>query len=125
MSNASELVFQKQITRWFIDSDPSMITLIPRAKVATGSGGNQLVDQPPRPAQKFKLITMSDSTRPTPTADGVERLIDFTLLGEVGTVVAINDYWRDNDGTRYEVVELVPDNGYEVKALVTKHGRGG
>jgi len=120
----NEIEVQKQLTKWFIDSDPSMITLIPRVKSRANSGGSVFTDQPPRPAQKFKLITMTDSTRPTVTSDGVERLIDFTLLGEVGMVVAVHDYWRDPDGTRYEVVELVPSNLYEVKALVTKHGSG-
>jgi hypothetical protein len=120
----NELALQKKLTKQFIDSDPSTIKLIPRVKSATGSGGFKFTDQPARPPQVFKLITMTDSTRPTSTVDGVERLIDFTLLGVHDAVVKVYDYWRDPDGTRYEVVELVPSNLYEVKALVTKHGSG-
>jgi hypothetical protein len=119
-----ELAVQKQLTRWFIDSDPSTITLTPREKTPTASGGSAFVDQPPRKSQRFKLITMTDTTRPTPTAQGVERLHDFTLVGEFDAVVNVHDYWVDDRGTRYEVIELVPFNGYEVKALVTKHGVG-
>jgi hypothetical protein len=119
-----ELTVQKKLTKQFIDSDPSTIALIPRVKATTGSGGFKFTDQAPRAAQVFKLITMSDATRPTITTDGVERIIDFTLLGEYNAVVKVFDYWRDADGTRYEVVEIVPFNLYEVKALVTKHGSG-
>jgi hypothetical protein len=117
-----ELQLQRRLTKEFIAWDPSTIVLIPQVRERTGSGGTDWIDGEPREPQVFKLITMSDSTRPVRSADGVERIVDFTLLGEWDCEMQIYDYWLDSNGARYEIIEIVPHNGYEVKGLVTRRG---
>lgn len=119
-----EMTLQRDLTQWFIDADPSDVILIPQSRVRTSSGGSQYVDQAARAVQKMRMIRMSHTQKPVITEDGKERQIDFTLLGTWDSVMAVNDYWRDAEGLKYEIVELVPYNGYERKGLVVKHGHG-
>lgn len=119
---------EKQIlrdqTEWFIAANPIDLVLTPVRRQRTGSGGTQRINLSPRPPQRMRLISMSYSQKPTITDDGVEREIDLTLLGTWDCQMDIGDWWVDGEGLRYEVVEMVPPNGYEVRGLVVKAGHG-
>lgn len=119
-----ELQMLRDQTEWFMAARPSDITLTPVKTERTSTGGVARINLPPRPSQRFRLISTSDSQKPTITDDGIEREIDLTLLGSWDAQVDIYDWWRDGEGLRYEVVEMVPYNGYEVRALVVKSGHG-
>lgn len=118
---AGELSLQKSMTQWFIDANPMEIILIPRTRQSDGRG-SRLVDGPPRAPQVFRLIDQSTARNTIPgkvqTSDGVERLVDFILLGMPGVSVELFDYWVD--GETYEVTEIYPDNQYEVRAAVVR-----
>lgn len=119
-----ELAVKRDQTVWFIAANPITLTLIPVRRIRTSSGGWQEQDLPPRPPQKLRLISMSASQKPTITDNGVEREIDLTLLGPWNAQIDIGDWWRDGEGLTYTVLEMVPFNGYEVRALVVKKGHG-
>lgn len=119
-----ELQLLRDQTEWFIATRPVELLITPVKRQRTGNGGTGIVDLPQRPVQKLRLISMSDSQKPTITDDGKEREIDLTLLGPWDAQIDIGDWWRDGEGLKYEVVELVPYNGYEVRALVVKSGHG-
>lgn len=119
-----ELGVQRELTTWFIAANPIWLRVTPVKKQRTTSGGQALVDLPERPVQKMRLISMSASQKPKITEDGVEREIDLTLLGEWDCQLDVGDHWRDGEGLAYEIVEMVPYNGYEVRALVVKSGHG-
>lgn len=119
-----ELAVQRDLTEWFINANPIWLTLTPTSKDRTSSGGTKRVNLPPRPVQKLRLISMSASQKPTITDNGIEREIDLTLLGPHNAQIDIGDWWRDGEGLFYEVIEMVPFNGYEVRALVVKKGHG-
>lgn len=121
---AIELEYQRNLTTWFIEFEPLDVVLIPRLRTRTASGGSTYADLPPRRVQRMRLIRMSSAQKPLVTQDGRERIIDFTLMGQWDAEMAVGDHWRDLEGLLYEVVELVPSNGYERKALVVKHGHG-
>lgn len=123
-NRAAELAVLRRQTKIFIATDPSTITLIPVAKTKNASAGWTRTDQAPRPPQQFKLITLNENAKPTVVQDGVERLVDFQLLGEWTAQMDVADYWRDDEGLKYEIVEMVPSNLYEVRGMVTKHGHG-
>lgn len=124
----AELLLQREITDWFIASDPVSIILVPRAD-SPGPGGSVVPeDGLPRGEQVFKLIGMSSTNRPFPSgvdspASGVNRRYEYTLLGSWDAIVEENDYWVDENGQKYVVQSLQPYNGYEVRALVDGHGR--
>lgn len=119
-----ELALLRDQTEWFIACSPIdlIVTPVRRQKMNTGSVAQ--VNLPPRPRQRLRLISMSASQKPTITDDGIEREIDLTLLGPWDAQLDIGDWWRDGEGLHYEIVEMVPYNNYEVRALVVKSGHG-
>jgi hypothetical protein len=122
ISDDDELTAQIANTFEFIEADPIVVTLIPRVRENTATGA-RFTDQPPRDPQRFKLISqsglVSGSGRPTVTIDGVDRVIEFVLMGMPDVVVARYDYWVQS-GQRFEVLEIQPTPEYEVKALVER-----
>lgn len=119
-----ELAVNRDLTTWFIAANPIWLRVTPVRQEKKAGGGVALVNLPERPVQKMRLISMSASQKPKITDDGVEREIDLTLLGEWDCQLDVGDWWRDGEGLHYEIVEMVPFNGYEVRALVVKSGHG-
>jgi hypothetical protein len=117
-----ELQILRDQTEWFINANPSRLILTPTNKTKDGQGGFTRINLSPRPLQTLRVIAMSDSQKPTLTDDGVEREIDLTLLGPWDAQIDIGDWWRDGENLYYSVIELIPYNGYEVRALVIKQG---
>jgi hypothetical protein len=122
MIAAGELAVQIANTEAFIAANPSSVVLIPRTKHMTGTG-TQFVDGSPRPPQTIRLIDQSTARNTWPgkvqTSDGVERLVDFILLGMPDVIVENDDYWKDSKGT-LEVIQVYPSNQYEVRAAVIR-----
>lgn len=119
-----DLATNRMLTKAFIDFLPVELTLIPRAKVKKPAGGFAWEDQAPRDPQTFTLIesgTVGGLPRPTVTADGVERVVEFELLGEWNAEVARFDVFT-HQGKEWEVVDLFFDNQYERRALVSARG---
>jgi hypothetical protein len=119
-----EQVILREQTEWFIAARPIDLIVTPVNRTRTSSGGTAKIDLPARPVQRMRLITMSDAQKPKITDDGIEREIDLTLLGAWDAQLDVGDWWRDGEGLHYEIVEMVPPNGYEVRALVVKSGHG-
>jgi hypothetical protein len=119
-----ELAVNRDLTEWFIAANPIWLRVTPVKKQKTGAGGTALVNLPERPPQRMRLISMNASQKPKITDDGIEREIDLTLLGPWDCQLDVGDWWVDGEGLRYEIVEMVPFNGYEVRALVVKSGHG-
>lgn len=117
-----ELEQQRRITKAFIDKDPTVIVLTPYAEEITAGGGRQLVAGDPRPEQTFKLIPMTFDQRPTVTAGGVERIIDYTLLGTWDSEGAVWDRFTLDDPNEYFMVVAIADgHRYEKKFLCERH----
>lgn len=122
MRRAAELKALRVGTIAFIAANPTDLALIPRKRIKTGTG-TTFQDQPARKVQRLCLIDQSSARSPQPgliqTSDGRERLVDFILLGTHDAVVELWDYWVDASGT-WEVAQLFPANGYEVRAAVVR-----
>jgi hypothetical protein len=113
---------QRSLTSAFIADDPTSIILTPQQVTTTAGGGRTMVPGTPRAAQTFKLIPMTFDQRPTVTAGGVERIIDYTLLGEWDSVGAVWDKFDLGDPNEYFlVVAIAPGHGYERKYLCERH----
>lgn len=124
--SSSYLQWQRTATANFIAQDPSTITLVPHQRVRTGNGG--YVDQAgaPRVPQTVKLILLSNDQRPTTTVAGVERSIDYHLVGPWDMAIAVGDTWDDADGTTWEVLGFTEGWDYMTKAFVGRRvPRGG
>lgn len=123
---SAELLVNRRNTKAFIWANPIAITLTPKVDTKTAAGGIVRSSTASRPAQVFRLIAQNSSVGNSPgplrTADGEARKSTFQLLGEWDAVMQVNDWWTGLDGRRYEVVELLPSNGYEVRGRVLVDG---
>ena len=121
---STETTVQRELTHWFIMSDPVQITLIPHTKVRKESGGFVMEAQPQRETQTFRLIPVNSLDSPVRSPDqGVQRRYDFTLLGEWNAVMDVDDRWTDELGQTWVIDNLVSANGYERKAMIISYGK--
>lgn len=123
--DATELRIHRLNTDAFIAVKPTSIALIPQEKVDQPSGGYKMVPGDARTAQTFRIIELGANQTPPiiVLTDGKQREAEFWLLGSYGANVAVNDYWVAPDGREWLVGDIVRDNGYEVRGLVTERGR--
>lgn len=125
MSAIAELRAKRKQTSSFIAAGPLSVTLTPSKRTKTPTGYTSVAGTP-RPAQRMRLIDQSTTlVGNTPgrlrSAMGEERKITHQLLGEYDALMAVGDFWLDG-GARYEIDELLPDNGYERRAKVIRYG---
>ena len=124
-ANTAELVVDRINTNAMIAANPVALTLIPRHTVRDGAG-SRLIEDAPRPLQIGRLLDQQNTaSSPAPGSDGPQRQDVFQLLLGWDGQVELYDYWVDNDGIRYEVTGILPYNGYEVRAEVTRFGQEG
>jgi hypothetical protein len=123
----SELEVNRANTAFFISQNPIDLVLTPRTKLKDAYG-ERWVDGTPRDEQTFRLIDQSGVDRPVPgvipTAPegGRQRKVEFLLLGRYDSAVELFDTWTDSKGVRWEIDELLPFNGYEVRATAVRFG---
>lgn len=114
------LTAQRAATVAYINDDPTTLVLVPRSRQATPSGGFTYVDGAPRPAQTVKMILLNSDQRPRVMVAGVERLIDYHMLGRWDMLVAVGDTWEAEDGTTWEIVGFSEGWDYMTKAHVSR-----
>lgn len=119
---ADELTIQRKLTKSFIDTQPVSIVLTPRSLEKQSTGGKKWVEDTPRSPQTLRLIEPSSSgPDPVRTADGIEREVEFILLGEHDAIIGQNDIF-EYGGLSWEVVQLMHFNGWERRATVCRFG---
>lgn len=115
---------QRRLTEAFINVAPVQLALIPQTKAPNGSGGFTLTAGEPREPQTVTLLAQTrykGQGEPVKTEDGKVMKTDYIMVGAYDLVVEEMDYWIDGD-SRYEVQYVMPDNGYERRAGVTRYG---
>lgn len=121
-----EMVMQRDLTYWFIEQDPTDIVLVPRSRVRVQSGAYQWTDGASRPVQRVKFSyggnTGAGRSGLVDTGDGRERMFSYILIGLYNLQIEIADRFTDPAGQKWEIEELLPYNGYEVKASVRSYG---
>lgn len=126
MSVTGERNAQRRVTAAFIASAPLVLALRPANLTKTASGGTVRGPSEPREEQTFKLIDQSSAGGNNPgllrASDGAQRRVTHQLLGAHDAVVEVGDWWLGDDGSRYEVAELLPFNGYERRGQVIRYG---
>lgn len=126
MSVESELRNNRKNTSAFISAHPITLSLVPVESTRTPAGGITLTSAPPRAKQTFRLIDQSSTGGNNPglirAGDGAQRKVTHQLLGAYDAEMAVGDYWLDAAGVRYEIVEMLPDNGYERRGQVYRYG---
>lgn len=115
------LMAQRSVTLAFIADDPTVITLVPHARVKTPTGGFIESAGTPRAEQTVKTVLLSNDQRPVITVAGVERSIDYHLVGRWDMEIAVGDLWEAPDGTRWEVLGFTEGWDYMTKAFLGRH----
>lgn len=116
-----DLATNRRLTKAFIDVRPVSLVLTPRSRQKKPAGGWAWVAGAPRSPEVFTIIEPSSAPRPTVTLDGIERVVEFEVLGEWGSPMSVGDVFV-HSGKDWEVVELWIDNGYETRGLVSARG---
>lgn len=127
--NPEALKALRKQTKWFIDDDPFIITLVPRVAENRPGGGVEMVAGTPRAPQTVKLV-YTGSARGVAgqegvqvTTDGRERRYDYVVVGMWDMVCEVGDYWTDLAGNRWEITGFIPNNEYERRATASAFGR--
>lgn len=116
-----EVDVQRRITDAFIKARPKTVVLIPRDVTTINTNGvPAMTPLTPRPAQTFYMSELSFDQRPTVTVNGVERVIDYHMIGRHDAQIAVGDHWTEGTVT-YEVVGFSDGFMYERKAYVARH----
>lgn len=120
-----EVDIQRTLTRAFINTMPVTITLVPRVKVQKPAGGFTWQEQAARDPQVMRLIEPSTvngiAPNPIVTGDGVERRIEFTLLGAHDAIIGLYDVF-EHAGHEWEVVQVAHPLPWEQRASVARRG---
>lgn len=119
--NVQTLAALRAGTAAFIADDPTTAVLTPVTRVKTTGGGFTEQNGTPRPAQTFKLSELNFGTPPLVTVAGVERVVDYHLIGPHDMQISVGDFWVDGSGNRFDVVGFTEGWGYMRKALVSRH----
>jgi hypothetical protein len=126
--SAVELKAQRANTLAFIEANLSLVTLTPYTRSSTGSG-TRLSALPDRPTQKARIVDQfggfSTAGGRQTGADATERQVEYQMIMLWDADVGKNDRWTDVEtGERWEVWDMLPDNGYEKRVKVRRYGEG-
>lgn len=115
--------YQRNLTREYINRDPTVVVLTSRSEQARPGGGKEWVDGAVRAPQTFKLISQNTAvSQGSGSASGQPRKYDYVMLGLYDAAVELKDWFQASDGQRYEVVGKMPHNGYEVRVFIASYG---
>lgn len=121
----AELALNRRVTQQFIAANPTTLVLQTGAMVKTAGGGKVRSATASRPAQVFRLIAQNSAIGnlpgPQSTGDGEARKSTYQLLGQWDSTMQVGDWW-ESGGKRFEVIELLPFNGYETRGRVVSDG---
>lgn len=124
--SATELRVMRMNTLAFIEADLRLVTLTPQTAQRSGTG-TRMVAGAPRPTQKARLVDQTRTFNAFPGkatgSDGTARDMQYQLIMLWDAEIDKNDYWIDADGYRWDVLDVLPDNGYERRAEVRRHGQ--
>jgi hypothetical protein len=111
-----ELAIQRMLTANFVAADTISVAFLRATKVPNGAGGFRTV-RAPIAAQTVRMNPLQDGAAPRTTADGVEVSPQYMIVAPYTTDVRRGDQFAV-DGRRYEVVFIVENRQYQVKAEV-------
>jgi hypothetical protein len=117
-----EIAEQRLITHLFLLAYGRPVTLLPRVRISDGAGGYIYQLQSPRATQTMKLIEFNSQAgqgQPTPALTGIQRNIQYMLLGEWDAKIGIDDEFT-LDNCSWVVKEHMPYNHWERRAIVNK-----
>ena len=121
MIATSELEAQRKLTKMFIAADALSLVLTRTPKVSDGAGGLKNGTPVNLTAQTLRLNPLQDAVQQRTTADGKQVLPQYMLMGEYNADIARGDTFTLS-GRRYEVVFVLQNKQYQVKAEVYYRG---
>lgn len=117
----NEQEVQRRLTAAFIAADPDIIVFTPRTLERTSSGGQAWVIGTPREPLAVKLTSVADVPQFLRSTDGQQSNVAYVIIAEYGAPIADGDVFT-HEGQEYVVQDVLPSNGYEVRALAESRG---
>lgn len=117
MISGVELAAQRAITAAYVDADAFSCVLTREVRVPDGSGGYTTV-KTPQAAQMLRMNPLQDATSERQTPDGRVVKPGYMLVGRYTNDIQRFDTFTKG-GRKYEVVFIVENSQYQIKAEVT------
>jgi hypothetical protein len=121
-SNAAFFRANRNLTHLYIAENPVEVVLVPNALVQTPSGGRDWLPGPARSSQTCRLIESTGQQDPGSQkgADGFQVEQDYQLMLEWDATIGLHDKFT-LQGRSWDVIDLMPENGYERRAVVRRY----
>lgn len=106
-------------TQAYIADDPTSISLRRKVRVPKPGGGHDKAPITLDP-QIFRIInqTTSSGLEYSTTDGGETHQYSYTIVGAYDADIEIDDDWDEGD-INYRIDGIMPNNGYETRAVVT------
>lgn len=117
---SQELAVQRKLTKWYVDADSFECVLVRKVKVPTDAGG-YVTTPVPQPAQTLRMNPEQDGMMERVTADGRAVRPSYMLVGKYDAIIERYDTFF-KDGREYQVVFVLENQQYQVKAEVAYVG---
>lgn len=119
MANTISLDMNRKLTEWFINDDPTVLTL--KSKVESRVGGVKKFTEGPQIKPQTVKVIYPGGDGIYVNAEGTTRRFDFIIVGLHTADLKVGYYWEEGD-QRYTIEYIMPYNGYEVKVGGVTHG---
>lgn len=124
MWTEEQLIVNRELTKWFISQNPVTVSLVPKGRQKSPSGGVKLVSLQAKPPQTVTFSQQGGSLVSLKTAEaGLNRRFEFVMIGEHDADFDVDDVFTDEKGHKWVILALEPFNGYEQKAYVVAYGK--
>lgn len=113
----------QRLTRAYIKQKQTLVFFTPYSKVENDTGGWKYQKGMIKIQEAIRIVEITNQSGGplgvVETLDGLERQIQFQILAEYKSQMALHDRFIV-DGVEYEVVQMWPDNGWEKRASVVR-----
>lgn len=116
----AELSAHRITTKWFVKADSFECALVRNSQVPDGAGGYTM-SSITLPLQTLRMVPLQDSTSNRISSDGRLLRPRYMLIGEWEVTIEKFDNFVKDD-RRYEVVFVLDNDQYQVKAEVAYLG---
>jgi hypothetical protein len=115
---------QRELTSAYIAENPTQVILTPNTKTRTSSGGYVWTPGVPRASQTVRLIEYTSVVGQggARSSEGEVHEHRWTMMMEWDAIAALYDTFV-YDGVTWSVVDFLPKDNYQVRALVDRYAR--
>ena len=122
MNSSAYYRANKRITEGYVAYKSDLVILMRPTRVKTATGGYEDTAVNATPVQEVTVLSQAGEDLVVQTSDGVSRVATYLIIAPVDTDIRLNDYFVDENGRAHTVTHIMPDNGFEHRAVTVHYG---